>query len=232
VLVGRFELHAGQHAGFGVLAWAVPLVLTPYVLWTWTDPRAHLADELGAVALLAASVTLSVYEPSPRWQALGVGLVVIVVEWRIVSRWRASLQYRDDLAATAAELAEAKLGRYVAETDAKKAAARAAAQLEELAARVAAAEAKAVEVAARQSTPPPPPPVDPALPAGGGWRDGAPWGTSFDDHVAWLREELAAGHGFTGVGVQDLFGLGSRKAGADRLAEARRPHLVREAGTA
>lgn len=206
VLIGRYELQAGEHAGFGVLAWVVPLVLGPYVLWTWTDPTASWWDELGAVALLLGSVGLSVATSDrplrEKLTAAGIGVVVILVDWRIVVRWRASRAYADLLAAAERTLAEAHA-----------AAAGHDLVVAELRTRLAAAVAAA-------AVPPPPPPPPAAAP---------PWGTTLEDHVIWLRETIAdsvEGAELTGRDVRVLMGLGSDKAGRDRLALARKPRAV------
>lgn len=197
VLIGGYELRAGEHAAFGSAAWAVPLTLGPYVIWTWTDPRADRRDELAAVALLAASIVLSVAAPPAKWQALGIGLVLIVVEWRQVARGREWLARRDDLAAArqrASELAAAvaELRRDLAAAEWRAEAARAAS--------VAASGASSTTT-----------------------RRERPWGDSPASQVAWLVEEMRAGRTeWTGEAVAERMGLGSAKTGRDRLRDARR----------
>lgn len=240
VLIGNYELRAGQHAQFGTLAWAVPLVLGPYVLWTWTDPHTRWWDEVGAVVLLVTSVGLSVLSPPPAAQAFGIGLVLIAVEWRMVARWRAGVRRRDELAAVVGVLAgvahdleetraaeERRILEDQAAFDRALAAWRAKVD-EERTGRVAAEEAAAGlrrELAAARAAGP-----ATAVAADGGKSGGSaaarPWGSTVDSQVAWLRDRIGEGGRFTGETVAELMGLGSAKTGRDRLAAARKPHAV------
>jgi hypothetical protein len=221
-LLAGFEYQAGVHGGFG--AWVsagVPLAFDAYALWTWLDPNKSVWDELAAVAILAASVGLSIAQPPQKWQAFGIGMIAIVVEWRIVARRRAAATIRHSLAAALAniERLQREVGREMAAGGAWKARAEEAArQVDDVRRRLAAAERAAA-----------------AATAGGasGGRSGgsatekpAAWGTTKETQIEWLRDELAEGRRYTGEQVQELMGLGSAKAGRDRLAEARRPRLV------
>lgn len=217
-LIGvEYELRAGQHAGFGRLAWAVPFVLGPYVIWTWTDVRAHLADELAAVGLLAVSVSLSVVDLPPAWLKLAIAAVLIPTEWRMVARGRAVLRRADDLAAARGQVADLErqrreLAAHVADLT------RQLAESEEAGMGDVAALQGQVADLTRQL----------AAAASGGSGGGPagekpPWGTTPKSQTAWLVQEMRAGRTeWTGEMVADLMGLGAAKTGRDRLAAARR----------
>jgi hypothetical protein len=219
-LLAGFEYQAGIHGGFG--AWVsvgVPLAFDAYALWTWLDPNKSAWDELAAVAILAASVGLSIAQPPQKWQAFGIGMIAIVVEWRIVARRRASATIRHSLAAALANIERLQLevGREMAAGGAWKARAEEAArQVDDVRRRLAAAEQAARTEGDRAPSSSTTAPDDAER----------PWGATKETQIEWLRGELAAGRRYTGEQVQELMGLGSAKTGRDRLAEARRPRLV------
>jgi hypothetical protein len=64
---------------------------------------------------------------------------------------------------------------------------------------------------------------------GGSATDGPAWGKTKESQIEWLRGELAAGRNYTGEQVAERMGLNSAKTGRDRLAEARRLRIAKEA---
>jgi hypothetical protein len=223
-LLAGFEYQAGYHAGFG--AWVsvgVPLAFDAYALWTWLDPDRNVWDELAAVAILAASVALSIAQPPPKWQALGIGMIAIVVEWRIVARRRTAIGTNRSLAATRAALVEARRQSAVEVEDLQRRLADADREVSAAAAELAAA--TAARVAAERAAVA----GNSGGTSGGSAAQSPPWGRTKETQIEWLRRELAAGRNYTGEQVADRMGLGSAKTGRDRLAEARRLRIAKEA---
>jgi hypothetical protein len=237
LIATAYELQVGEHAGFGRLAWLVPLVVGPYVIWTWTDQHARWWDELGAVGLLLASVGLSVTDLPPTRLKLAVGAVLIATEWRMVVRGRASFARRD-VAAEAGRIAAAA----VAEVDRiRRESEEGAAEWRRQVATLEDAAAADQVVAAAAAAP-----GDGSGRSGDGSRSGgsaappaadlaavaaaAPaWGWTMETQTEWLRRELAAGRNYTGEQVAELMGLNSARTGRSRLAEARRLRIAKEA---
>lgn len=59
VVIAALEYGAGQAAGWGILAYGVPLAIDSFVLGVLLSPRSRLADRLFALALVESTVVVS-----------------------------------------------------------------------------------------------------------------------------------------------------------------------------
>jgi hypothetical protein len=212
-ILASFEYRAGEKGGFGGWSFLVIAAVDVYVLWTWLDARVRLLDELIAVGILVGSVSLQMWlstdQPRQRWQAFGIGVIVIVVEWRLVSRRREKLARPDVIAAVTARLDAAIAKVTELEGEAK-----------ELRRQVAAG--------VLNPAPPPVPPVVPPVTPSGDGADPVPTGAGvrvMGEQIEWLRRRLAEDPTYSNAAAASALGV-SEKTAERRMAIARKPHAL------
>lgn len=163
VLIAALEVGAGTAAGWGVLAFGLPLAIDSFVLGVLLSPRARLADRLFALAFVEATVVISAVWGGHARNA-NVVLGGVLATFLVAALWRQDETIRrdrghGDLIREATERADAA-ERRIAElehragqvaSDRARVEAGALARVEELRERAEQAERRAVAAEARAS---------------------------------------------------------------------------------